>query len=197
MHSERTSDLTYTDIYNTLYKNTGSPEYPVLKNMDLELNRASWKHARPFYRQIAIEANKFGLSGAGIQYMFWVVFENRKSWPNMGPSLTRALADCIVIAANAGGVPNYSRNLEVPPIDEENLLDKAIVSLANWGSDVLGPALKRDWDRIVANGVKSLPEDMKRKGPSWLDNRFRSELAKHPWGFVHSALLRSIFDLIE
>jgi len=182
----------YSDMFESLYGHPSGrepPELPVIRKVARDFVDASYKFGAPIIRQIAIEGDRAGLDGAGIQYFYWVFFDSPRTWPTLLPKAKTALFMARKIASESGSVPNYSIGLQIPDRDKELLVDQAVVKLATWCLTSLTPLLRREWDRILrARAGRAVPE---------IESRFKEELYARPHTFIHSSFLTYAMRLFE
>ena len=103
---------------------------------------------------------------------------------------------CRILAETFGGFPNYRNNLVIPPKEEEILMDKALVIIADWCMKILASEVQKEWVSIVVDNIKSLSRIGIKQTPRWLSGRFVEELAKHPLTIPQNRLMSFLFILI-
>lgn len=145
------SDIDWNVVHETLWGHpAGTPE-PEIHNLYREIQKgldlAAQRQGKPFGRQIIIEAHKAKLDKSYYQYLFFVIIEQRRNWPNMPQKEKQALTIARDIMTQFGTTPNYYDNLKIPPRSEELKITLIIHKLAFWcrstmASELLGVYIK-------------------------------------------------------
>jgi len=125
------------------------PEQALIRRFAEDFSRAVLKQSSPFVRQVAVEAGKAGLAPQWLPYVFYTLMEAQESWPTMSKGMTRALAIGRDIMKETGAAPSYRGSLQLPPVEAEEAVTKALVGLATWCYSGMTLAIGRDFQKLL------------------------------------------------
>lgn len=156
-----------------------------------------WPQANELIKQVVLEANKAGLPHNYLPYVFWLLVEQYRSWPEMHPKASGALKLARDLAVSQMVVPNYRPALSIPPSEYEPAVDQVMKGLGMWALRDMGNALLRGyastlkkWERLMARAVgDTLPAD---KAGIYLKTLFEAYLARQPGQFLDGMLLERV-----
>jgi hypothetical protein len=167
------------------------------------LTKKVWPQGNQFIKQVVLEANKAGLPHDYLPYVFWMLVEGRKHWPQMDPESAKALRLARDLAMSQGLMPNYRPAMRMPPPELEATVDRVLRGLGFWVLKDMGSALLRDyaaslqkWQGLMAKVVgDTLPAE---KAAIYLKMLFETYLKRRPGHFLDGMLLeRVVFGLLR
>ena len=149
-------------------------------------------------RQIVTTAKKEGLPSAYLQYLFWVLVKQRKTWPSLPQTQYLSLIQAIEVVQVEGDMPNYRQGLQVIPPQYEKTVQEIIRALAAWASTGLLVAIMGGyWEIFRARKQEAEVLFASRGVPSnktvgVLRAFFEDTLQQAPLGFPHGGKLLSL-----
>lgn len=113
------------------------PEDDMMIALGKDLHAALVKQGKAFVRQVVVEATQAGIPPDDLQYVFWVLVANDKSWPDLGDWETKGLKLAVSTMVRTRTAPNYANGFKVPSgVETDELLDGVIRKLGTWGRRV-------------------------------------------------------------
>jgi len=158
------------------------------------------KQGKAFVRQVAIESDKAGVPMEWLPYIFFLLKEQRKNWPDMPKKQERALAVGRDIMDAAGDTPPYHAALRLPPSEIEEAVDTAFQNLALWCQTILASTIGQGLVKIFKKYAKAIeklrPDVPKRRGPIYLRAAVMLALETRPTQFPHGLLLWDVLYVL-
>lgn len=186
-YSARTAGL-----LDRLFGRDEDPLDAALKDMGKQMNK-SWSRIAPkILSRIDAAAKKYGVNP---DYLNYVLFQNRSSWPVKGKMAT-ALEIAIDIVMESGRQPRYPN---LPAGDDDSQVDAAIKEVASWAASDLAKALQSIVVAAASDHArpmrKSLDVDVTPlEMAQYLITKFKDRLKQHTAMFENSYLLSQILN---
>jgi len=178
------NELAFLDIF--------SPEFKIIQDATREMSLKMFDYMDDIVRQINVEGQRAGLDKDGIKYLTWVLFEDDPHWPPM-PDRQRWILKAMRNLVNLGMARPNTEIGSIPPPEDEDKVDRAIIGLAGWCKTGLGPKLKREWDRILIRHALRLPALGYRNDPNLLNERVKEATLKRSSSIPLNRFLIPVF----
>ena len=193
-----------TSLYESLYGHPASKpepaEHALFQKVEAEFYGDIESLGAGVVRQFTMLLNKPDLKEYQ-QYAFYLFNERAVDWPNIDPKTKAALILGRGVMQEGLWTPNYETGLEVPDDpDIDRAIDKAILALASWCSDILTLQVAQKWAKIcIKYGPvfeRIQPEVPKGQGDSSLNAAIRIIARRHPMVLNRASFLTGIFNLM-
>jgi len=150
-------------------------------------------------REVVTRAAQAGLPQAALQYIFFLLMERPKEWPNMPGDQKKALMAARNIIQEANEVPTYTDGLQLPPEELEGAIDGVLQGVGAWASKTLGKELRGLYRGVLKKYTSAfkevLPEGMGgRHTLPYLEALFESMLENQTRAIPNGLFLTGIAD---
>lgn len=179
-------------LLDRLFGQDDDPLDAALKDIGKQMNRSWPKLAPKILSRIADASKK---SGVNPDYLNYVLFQNRASWPVKG-KLATALEIAVEIVMESGRQPRYPN---LPAREDDAQVDAAIKDVAMWAATDLAKQLKS----VVVAAASDHSRPLRRKLDTdvtplemaqYIISKFRDRLKQHTSMFENSYLLSQIVN---
>lgn len=140
----------YEQMTGRAFDGPERPENQILRRMGREFYKNITDQGRNINRHILALALEKGVPKESLQYVFWVIFESRRRWPNMTWEEVRALAFARDVMIRSGDILPYGDGLRVPTAEVEAQVDAAIRAIAKWASTKMAGGLLRVYIKLLS-----------------------------------------------
>ena len=181
------NDSAFLDIF--------SPEFKIVQSATREMSLRLFDYIDDIIRQIGVEGRSAGLDKVGIQYLTWIIFEADSKWPPMTDRQKWTLT-AMRNLVNRGFSKPDTHLLGLPPPEDEDKVDRAIMGLVRWFKTGLGPKLKKDWDKILDRSLSKVHSLGYQKDSAWLDERIKEAILKQSASIPLNRFLIPLFFYI-
>lgn len=138
----------YDILYGHKSKSDEPPGFKTFKTIASDMLSTADDAGSSVVRQTAVFSNKH-LPSMYMQYTFFAINENRRTWPSMSPQLTAALMIGRWIMARSAKLPNYANGLVIPSAELEKDVDRALAELAKWCANDMKKSLAIGYARAL------------------------------------------------
>jgi len=145
-------------------------------------------------------ADKFGLEGLYLPYVFFVL-ERPRRWPTLPSKHKRALEYASRMMTNEHDTPPYRGIVTLPAGDDEKLVDRILTEIAKWCDGPLRKIAQEEFKKVLSGYVaqveKSEPTLRGSKAYIYLTTLMEHDLATHPEFFRDSNLLWEAYEFLD
>jgi hypothetical protein len=140
---------------------SGAPENEILQKILSEWETAALGKGKDFGHQVITESNKAGLPPESLQYVFWVLVEQSRTW-NLSGTARRALILARDLMVRSDRVPAYNLGFQKIPAELEDQVDQVISRMSLWAQGVLVAGLKADLMKAAERHKRPMARILKR-----------------------------------
>jgi len=192
------AEVEWDRVFEILYGHPPDKPEPVylkvLQGLSRDVADAFEKRAKEIIREVVTISKEKGLS-AYLQYVFFVLMEDSKSWPDMPDHRKKKLRLICSVLSRSGDTPTYTDGLTTPPSDLEARVDETLLALAEWGYH-FGRSLRQEFKEIVRKSQPKIARKLRGIDSALIIGMFEMSVAKYPLAYPKGHFLAEVFSII-
>ena len=120
--------------------------------------------SKPTVRQIVLTANQAGVPSEALQYVFWILMEQKGSWPSIPRDQKMALLQALRVIVAEDDLPNYRQGFQMLSPEHEEAVQDTIRRLGVWAISTLRTTIMSGYWGIFKTYQKDAAPIMAQRG---------------------------------